>query len=298
MMTQPPFTEVYGLPPTGFRLPPSAHPQGVCLQVSDLSRSLTFYRDLLGLLVLEEGGGNARLGVPGSPDALVELRERRGARRHAAERLGLYHFAILVPERAALGHFLSFAVEQGLRLGAADHTVSEALYLDDPDGLGVEVYADRPRSVWRHRDRELVIGTAPLAVSGLVRENGADWRGMPAGTRLGHMHLRVGDLDVARRFYHEGLGFDQVSWSYPGALFLSAGGYHHHVALNTWAGAGARPPEEDEPRLLEWSLCVPGGDALERALHSLRAVGASPERQGRGWRVPDPWGTSLRLLST
>ncbi len=298
MITEPPVADEYGIPPAGFRLPPDTHLQGVLLQVSDLERSLSFYRDLLGLLLLSEGDGGARLGVPGSPHALVELIERRGARRHAAERLGLYHFAILLPERAALGRFLAFAVERGLRPGAADHTVSEALYIDDPDGLGIEVYVDRPRSRWRHRSRELVIGTAPLAVSSLLREDGAEWRGIPAGTTLGHVHLRVADLDEARGFYHEGLGLDLVSWSYPGALFLSAGGYHHHLGLNTWAGAGARPAEEDEPRLLEWSLCVPGGDALERAVQSLRAAGASPEREHRGWRLEDPWGTPLRLRSS
>ena len=140
----------------------------------------------------------------------------------------------------------------------SNHLVSEAVYLSDPDGLGIEVYADRPRGTWQHEGRQLVMATEPLDVEDVVRAGGGEpWSGMPAGTTLGHVHLFVGDLDAAARFYHEGLGFDKTVWSYPGALFLSAGGYHHHLGTNTWA-VGAVPAGEGDARLLEWEIVLPG----------------------------------------
>jgi NAD+-dependent protein deacetylase sirtuin 4 len=175
--------------------------------------------------------------------AAVRVEERLGAVLPEVERAlldrgrgGLYHFAILLPDRAALGRLVAHLAREGVRVGAADHLVSEALYLQDPDGLGIEVYADRPRSEWRHRDRQLLMATDPLDLPELARSAGAEpWTGAPAGTRLGHVHLHVGDIHRAAEFYHAALGFDRMVWSYPGALFLAAGGYHHHLGVNTWA---------------------------------------------------------------
>jgi catechol 2,3-dioxygenase len=175
--------------------------------------------------------------------------------------------------------------------------VSEAIYLWDPDGLGIEVYADRPRSEWRHQGPELFMTTEPLDVGSLLSAAGSgSWAGMPEGTTMGHVHLHVGSLAEAEGFYHAALGFDKTVWSYPGALFLAAGGYHHHLGTNTWA-AGAPPAGPGDARLLEWEIVVPAaGDAMA-AVASCRAHGFDAEQDGEDWLVRDPWGTALRLVS-
>ena len=182
-----------------------------------------------------------------------------------------------------------------MRPGASDHLVSEALYLQDPDDLGIEIYRDRPRTEWSSRGQELVMSTEPLDFRGVVDSaEGTKWTGMPAGTVIGHVH--VGDLQAARSFYHGALGFDVMVWSYPGALFVSAGGYHHHLGLNTWAGPGAEPARTEEPRLLEFQLIFPSGADIAAAVGSLDKAGytASLEEVG-GSIAQDPWGTVLRL---
>jgi catechol 2,3-dioxygenase len=271
--------------------------------VSDLERSLDYYGTVLGLRVLDRAAGGASLGTQpevgsSSPTPLVELVERPGAAAAPPRgRPGLYHFAILLPDRGALGRFVRHLAVSGERAGSADHLVSEALYLRDPDGLGIEVYADRPRTEWRWRDRQLLMATEPLDLTGLARAAGEEpWDAAPAGTRMGHVHLHVGDLERADAFYHRGLGLDRVVWSYPGALFLSAGGYHHHLGLNTWA-AGRSPPPEEEAQLLEWELLVPSDEAAEGALASLEEAGHASERTDGGGLVRDPWGTALRIRS-
>jgi catechol 2,3-dioxygenase len=286
----------YGIAPPAFRLPAATRLGRVVLQVADLDRSLVWYQHVLGLRVLGQSPGRVVLGPQGDDAAIVELRERRGARPvPTSGRLGLYHFAILLPDRAALGRFLAHLRDLGERAGMSDHLVSEALYLTDPDGLGVEVYADRPRSSWRARDRQLVMATEPLDVADLLAagEEGA-WTGAPSGTALGHVHLHVGDLERAADFYHRGLGFDQVVWSYPGALFLSAGGYHHHLGVNTWA-RGAAPAGEGDARLVEWEVLVPTAADAVSALDSLAGVGADVVRSEDGGSTSDPWGIGLRL---
>jgi catechol 2,3-dioxygenase len=210
-------------------------------------------------------------------------------------RLGLYHYAILLPDRAALGRFLAHLRDLGAYAGMSDHYVSEALYLTDPDGLGIEVYADRPRESWRHDGRQLVMSTEPLDAQSVIDAGGGvRWSGMPAGTRIGHVHLYVGDLDRAARFYHEALGLDKVVWGYPGALFLSAGGYHHHLGTNTWA-AGAPAAREGDARLLEWELVVPSAEEAAQGARSLEAHGVPVARDEDGWRAADPWGTTIRV---
>src|SRR3954469_20416894 len=287
----------YGIPPPGYRLPPSTSVGAVRLQVSDLQRSVEYYREIIGLQVLSSHGVAAQLGTAPTR-TLLELRERRGAHpvpQHV--RLGLYHFAIVVPDRAALGHFVTHLGQIGAHAASADHAARGAPYLGAPDGLGIEVYVDRPRSEWRWRDRELYMTTEPLNLRGLLREAPTSpWSGLPAGTRIGHMHLHVGDLSGAEDFYHRALGLDKVVWSYPGALFLSAGGYHHHLGTNTWA-AGAPPAAEDEARLSEWELVLPSGSDVDAASQSCRNAGASVTEAAGARRVRDPWGTQLALVA-
>lgn len=288
----------YGIAPPAYRLPPATHVGAVRLQVADVGRSLAWYQRVLGFEVRAGDERSASLGVPGSAEALVELHERSGAAPVPRRgRLGLYHFAILLPDRSALGAFVRHLSAIGERAGMSDHFVSEAIYLSDPDGLGIEVYADRPRSTWRVEDGQLVMATEPLDVRSLLTQAAPEqWSGLPPGTTIGHVHLFVGDLEAAAGFYHAGLGLDKTVWSYPGALFLSAGGYHHHLGTNTWA-AGAPPAGPGDARLLEWELVLPTAADTGAALDSLERSGVTVSRELGGGIARDPWGTAVRLRS-
>jgi catechol 2,3-dioxygenase len=233
-------------------LPADAHIGLVSLIVRDLDRSLSFYRDVLGLVELKPG----QLGPAGGP-VLVELHEQADAVAKPRRSAGLYHFAILVPSRAALGRSLRRLSEMRWPLsGAADHLVSEALYLDDPDGLGIEIYRDRPRDSWRVVDGEMAMATDPLDLQSLHDEPGAEtpWRGLESGTVMGHVHLHVAHLDAAEALYCGQIGFEPMLRRYPGALFVAAGGYHHHLGLNTWAGVGAPPPPANAVGLRSFTI--------------------------------------------
>lgn len=279
------------------RLPP-AHVGAVHLQVADLARSVEFYEGVLGLRLLARDADSAVLGTEGSARPLVRLDERRGVRPVPRQgRFGLYHFAVLLPDRAALGRFAAHVFGRRERLtGMADHAVSEALYLSDPDGLGIEVYSDRPRASWRFRGDELVMTTEPLDIADVIAA-AADrpWTGAPDDTTMGHVHLHVGDLAQAERFYHQGIGFDKTVWSYPGALFLSAGGYHHHLGTNVWSPGPSAAA--DEARLLDWELVVPDAAAAASVADRLGAQGYAAVRSERGVAASDPWGTRVVIAA-
>jgi len=269
----------------------------VRLQVSDLARSIDYYTTVLGLEARNSDDGSAALHAEGEPAPLVVLEERAGTRPVGVNsRLGLYHFAILLPDRAALGRFLAHLVSTRTRIGSSDHLVSEALYLRDPDGLGIEVYRDRPRSEWRMANGELAMAVDPLDTADVLAAGKAEpWTGMPRGTVMGHVHLHVGDIETASRFYHDALGLDRMVSSYPGALFLSAGGYHHHLGVNTWAG-NAAPASDTDARLLEWRIVLPTADDARVVAERLLAAGITVAREPDGWLASDPWGTPLRLV--
>jgi catechol 2,3-dioxygenase len=289
--------EPHGIRPRGYRLPEATHLGMVRLQVADLDRSLAFYEKVLGMRVIRRTSDAVSLASYGEDRDIVHLRQLRSARAVPKRGLlGLYHFAILLPDRASLGRFVAHLAAIGEYAGMSDHFVSEAVYLTDPDGLGIEVYADRPRDAWRYDERQLYMTTDHLDVDDLVKSAGDKrWTGMPAGTVLGHVHLYVDDIARAEAFYHEALGFDKVVWSYPGALFMSAGGYHHHLGTNTWA-RGAPPATDADARLLEWEIIVPTKkDAVEAARH-VQAAGYSVKEENGEWVLTDPWGTSLRLV--
>jgi len=286
----------YGVAPGGYRLPEATRLGPVKLQVSNLARSIAYYESVIGLQTISRSDGMARFGAHGDDSMLVGLRERPGAspipRRGL---LGLYHFAILVPDRAVLGRFLRHVTALGVHVGMADHLVSEALYLTDPDGLGIEVYADRPRASWKTADRQVAMATDPLDAEGLMAAGGdAPFTGLPQGTVIGHVHLHVGDIERTSHFYHEGLGFDKMVWNYPGALFLAAGGYHHHLGTNTWA-AGQPAAGDGDARLLEWEVVVPTAADADAALGSVESAGHPVERDSSGGTVKDPWGTKVRV---
>ena len=286
----------YGVPPPDYRLPDETAVADIKLQVSDLARSRAYYTEVLGLAVLTEASGRLVFAERDGTRPLIELTTRPGVTPvPRSGRLGLYHFAILLPSREALGRFVVHLGGLNVPFASADHLVSEAIYLWDPDGLGIEVYADRPRDGWLVNSGELVMATNRLDLPLLVGLAGQlAWTGMPAGTTMGHIHLSVGDLAAARNFYHAGLGLDVTVWSYPGALFLSAGGYHHHLGANTWS-AGAPAAAEHEARLIEWSLELPEPQDVRRAAVSLQNAGYGAQTAGDDRVVVDPWGTALRL---
>ena len=286
----------YGIAPPGYRLPGETRLGRVRLQIADLQRSLDWYQRVLGLRIIERSASSASLGAAGSDEPLVELNERRGAAPSPrGGQPGLYHFAILLPDRVALGALLRHLAEQSERAGASDHLVSEAIYLQDPDNLGIEVYADRPRATWRVAGNQLAMATDPLDIPDLLRvSDGTTWDGMPAGTVMGHVHLHVGDIETSARFYHEGIGFDKMVWSYPGALFLAAGGYHHHLGNNTWASK-RQPAGEGDARLLEWTIIVPGESDVRAVAGSLDSAGLQTTPDGNDVIAVDEWGTRVRI---
>lgn len=290
----------YGRPPRGFRLPDETRLGTVRVRIASLDRSISFYESVLGLRVIERAGARAALGAHGADRVLVELNEQPGVSPSARQgRLGLYHFAILLPDRASLGRFDRHLLDQGVQAGASDHLVSEALYLYDPDGLGIEVYADRARDAWKRMGPELMMATDPLDRNDLLRAAGDElWSGMPSGTVIGHVHLHVGDIDRAGAFFSDALGFDRMVWSYPGALFLAAGGYHHHLGTNIWAGTRARPTRPDEAGLIEWTIELPDAASIDAAAKSMTAAGYSVTRDNSEAFTNDPWGTGIRLYQS
>jgi catechol 2,3-dioxygenase len=265
----------------------------VALAVGDLDRSVDYYRRTIGLELLERGGARAVLGVPGR--SLLELEARPGGRRDD-EAADLFHFALLVPSRAALGRQLQHFIDIDARLtGASEHFVSEALYLRDPDGHGIEVYRDRPRDDWYEGDRFL-LGTAQMDVQGVLdagRTAPGQWQGIDPGTVMGHIHLETTDLALSKGFYVERLGFD-VTMDMAQASFMSVGGYHHHLAVNTW-GRRSRPAPRggDAIALLHYEIRLPDRAALDRLAAGLH----QDAPQGGMLELDDPTGIRVRFTT-
>jgi catechol 2,3-dioxygenase len=241
-----------------------------------------------------QGDGQAFLGA-GETDLLI-LSEQPGARRVKGV-TGLYHFAVLVPNRPALAQALRRIAETGVPVeGFADHGVSEAIYLPDPDGNGIEIYRDRPRPEWPVENGQLKMMTDPLDVEGLMAAAPAEpWPGLPAGTVIGHVHLHVARIASAESFYAEIVGFDLMQRYGPSASFLAAGGYHHHVGINTWAGLNAPPPPADAAGLRWFSLALPNETALNETADRVRQAGLPLTEQPEGLLTRDPAGNGVML---
>ena len=270
----------------------------VRLTVADLDGLRDFYRDAIGLAELETADDVIRLGADSDP--VIELVGHPDAPPRPRGTSGLFHLAILVPTRSDLARALQRVAEAGWRLsGASDHLVSEALYLSDPEGNGIELYRDRPREEWPVRDGVLAMDTLPLDLDGVLGELRREdaGKGMPAGTRIGHVHLNVGDLAAAEAFYSGALGFDVTVRGYPGALFVSAGGYHHHLGLNTWAGEGAPAPPSGSRGLRQFEIVLPGPEQVAAEESRLREAGFEPADEEGGVRVTDPSGNLLALVA-
>jgi len=266
----------------------------VHLTVSDLARSLDYYRKVVGLDVLEQSTGRASLGADSTE--LLGLVEEPGAEPTDGY-TGLFHFALLVPDRPALARWLAHAVRERFPLtGLSDHYVSEAIYLRDPDRHGIEIYADRPRELWEGRVGERMT-TEPLDVKDLLGEADGDFERMPAGTTMGHVHLKVASIPQTVEFYRDVLGFDLVVERVPQAAFLSAGGYHHHLGANTWESAGAPAPPAGSAALRHATVVVPSAEARDEVLRRVADAGQGPEETATGTLVRDPSGNAVVLTA-
>ncbi len=269
-------------------LDPAARVGEVHLTVRDFKKSIPFYRDILGFKVHSSDKGVAHLGA-GGEDILV-LTENPDAKipRFAS---GLYHFAVLVPSRFELARVLRSMGENGLQLGFGDHIVSEAIYLSDPDNNGIEIYRDRPRSDWYDKNGNFMMATLPVDVQGVLGElvNEKDeWTGLHPDTKLGHMHLKSSNVNRDAPFYRDLVGLDEMANLGGSAAFLSAGGYHHHLGMNSWESANAAPPPQDSVGLDYYTIDLPNDQELERVTNRLMQAGAKLQETEQGVLVRDP----------
>jgi catechol 2,3-dioxygenase len=279
-------------------LPDATSLGAVHLTVADLPRSLDYYRNAIGLRVLDEGDGRASLGADSAE--LLVLEERPGA-SPADGYSGLFHFALLVPQRVDLARWLAHAARDRVQLtGASDHDVSEALYLRDPDHHGIEIYADRPREIWEG-EVAARLTSIPLDTASLLREledpAAEPFEGLAAGTTMGHVHLRVADIAPTIGFYRDVVGFGLMASLGRQAAFLAAGGYHHHLGANIWESAGAPTAPDDRAALTHYTVVLPSATERDEVVGRLVAAGHEPEDTAGGVLVRDPSGIALVLAA-
>jgi catechol 2,3-dioxygenase len=277
-----------------FHKRPNIYVGEVNINVKDLEDALTFYQNTIGFQVLEKTERKAVLTTDGKTP-LLTLEQPADVIPKAGHMSGLYHFAILLPTCADLSVFLRHMIQTGYPLGAADHYVSEALYITDPDGNGIEVYRDRPSAEWTWKKDLVEMATEQLDAEGILAESDAKWNGLPADTVMGHIHLHVADLPKAEEFYTKGLGFKVVS-KYPQAAFLSTGGYHHHIAINTWQGVGAPTPPKNSVGLHWYTLVFPDEAARNTVIKQLQQLGAPVTEEADVYVTKDPAGNQIRLV--
>jgi len=286
---------------TRFRIAGTASIGYVHLRVRNLDRSLAFYLDVLGLRLVSGGASTATLSATGRGPGLIVLTEKKDAPARPLHATGLYHTAIRVPSRRALAMSIRRLREAPWRIdGFADHDVSEAVYLADPDGNGVEIYADRPSDMWPFRNGQVEMITVPLDLDSLMEELAnwpGEWNGIDPGAVIGHVHLRVSDLVPTEAFYQGVLGLAVTQRSLMGALFFAAGGYHHHVGANVWSSAGGERPPADAVGLISYCVLLPDTASLDALLVRLEAAGA-PVRSADAGRVrtADPDGIFVELV--
>ena len=275
---------------------PAAHIDSVHLTIPDLGKSIAFYQDRIGLRLQRHDDTTAAFGA-GGPELLVLHASSFAQRVHGTT--GLYHFAILVPSRPDLGRTLRhLAQTHTVMQGFADHLVSEAIYLADPDGNGIEIYRDRPREDWPIKNGTVQMASDPLDLESLLADAGsAEWNGLPEGTTMGHVHLHVARIPETERFYVEGLGLDLMARFGGSASFLSAGGYHHHVGVNTWAGVGAPPPPPGALGLKHVVIRVSSPEAVRAVAASLERAGFAFEMDGERLKVADPAGNKFQVTT-
>ncbi|WP_077620323.1 VOC family protein [Bacillus sinesaloumensis] len=279
-----------------YQRPPYTFVELVELKVTDLQRSLSFYENIIGFKVLEQQEKKVLLTADGKTP-LVSIEQPDNITPKEPRKTGLYHFALLLPTRADLGKVLFHLVQNNVPIGASDHAVSEALYLDDPDGNGIEIYADRPDTEWEWSNGEVKMVTEPLDGQGvLAAANGEKWNGLPKETVMGHIHMHVSDLVKTEEYYTKGLGFDVVTRYGGMALFISTGGYHHHIGLNTWNGVGSPAPSENSAGIKQFTLVFPTEAAIQSTVENLKKIGANIEEEDGVLFTKDPSQNKIKLV--
>ncbi|MFD1864820.1 VOC family protein [Planococcus chinensis] len=279
-----------------FHVKPVTYVGEVGLKVLDLKEMIRFYKEIIGFEVLKETENAAVLGAGGQ--ALLKLEAGNGIVPKNQRYAGLYHFAILLPDRKELGKMLLHLHNNGVGIGSSDHLVSEALYLSDPEGNGIEIYRDREPEEWDWNGSQVVMAVDPVDAAGLVQAaeaSGEVFQGLPAGTVMGHIHLHVSDLVKAKDFYVNGLGFEVVSSLGGQALFLADQKYHHHIGLNVWNGIGIPALPENAAGLGYYTLVLENEEKRKATVSQLRDFGAEVEMQGDLVEVKDPAGNTIRL---
>ena len=278
-----------------FHRAPSTYVGQVNLKVQSLERALTFYQEVIGFQVLHQTERTASL-TANSSTVLLTIEQPENVIPSRGRTTGLYHFAILLPTRSDLARIVRHFAKIGLRIGSSDHLVSEALYLSDPDGNGIEIYRDRYPSEWKWQDGEVAMAVDPLNFRDLLSDGDAqEWNGLPADSVMGHIHLHVSELTKTELFYTKGLGFEVVNRFGGQALFLSTGKYHHHIGLNTWNGIGAPQPPENSVGLRSFTLMYPSDEARNRAVRQLHNIGASVIEENGAFATKDPSGNPIVL---
>lgn len=280
--------------PDGFQLGPAA------LRVSDADRALDFYVNKIGLALRNRGDTTAMLGTHEAE--LLRLDFQPGIKPRNYKESGLYHVAILVPDRISLGAAIARLAASKVKLGAADHLVSEAIYVWDPDNNGIEIYRDRPRSEWTWTGDQVQMKNSPLDFDGLLAEPGVEalaLQRMKRRTRIGHIHLEVDDLTKAKKFYADVVGFALTS-TFPGAQFLGAGGYHHHIAANIWESRNGSPPSPDTAGISLMTFEMPDATSMQALKARLEGANIETKANGDGFDFADPWQTriAVRLINT
>ncbi|WP_273852753.1 VOC family protein [Guptibacillus spartinae] len=268
------------------------HTSELHLFVSDLNRSTHFYKEMIGFKILMKSNDTVVFTTNGKTP-LLTIEESSRIRSYPST--GLYHFALLVPERKHLANVLTHLLSTGYPLqGASDHDVSEAIYLGDPDGNGIEIYADRPANEWNWEEDQVVMTTKALNVEELMKKASGGMKELPENTVLGHVHLQVSDLKEAKDFYQKGLGLQIVSQIGHDAIFASYGGYHHHIGLNTWQSAGALPPAEKSTGLKWFSIVFKNNLERNKRVEQVKKFSNVWEKD-EDFYTNDPSGNMIRL---
>lgn len=272
---------------------PATYIGEVRLNVTDIERSTKFYKDIIGLNILQETSKMTVFTADGK-NPLVTIQQPDSVQEKEQQKTGLYHFALLLPNRTELGKIIKHFIRNRVRLGAADHKVSEALYLSDPDGNGIEIYVDRDPKMWVWHGGLVEMTTDPLDGENVIAASGnEEWSGIPPQTVMGHIHLHVANLPAAQKFY-EALGFLVVS-HYPKALFMSTAQYHHHIGLNTWNGEGIGNPSENSAGLQAFTLIYPDMPTRQKAVAAIEAMGSTVTMEENTLRTEDPSGNQMIL---
>ncbi|WP_232697103.1 VOC family protein [Brevibacillus daliensis] len=268
----------------------------VKIKVENLERSLTFYQEVIGFKILEQTKTTATLTTDGKTSVL-SIEQPENVVPKQGRTTGLYHFALLLPHRSDLANIVNHFSKNDIRIGSSDHLVSEALYLSDPDGNGIEIYVDRDPSEWDWNNGEVAMTVDPLNFVDLLSSEKQEqvWKGLPAGTVMGHIHLHVSELKKTEEFYTQGLGFEVVSRYGTQALFISTGKYHHHIGLNTWAGLGAPAPPKNSVGLESFTLNLPNEAARDHVVANVKNIGASITEENDLFITSDPSGNRIHL---